>query len=142
MKAFLAAALLASSCSAGVAPRAVDPARDRPLLRPPLTAPDPRGLRGLHPTSWHDAVYVDYRTVDLHFTAGIASCGRLADVRVSETPTSVTVTLVYGGIALPEGHVCQAIGFNARTRVRLPGPLEGRRLVDGESGETRRLRPY
>lgn len=131
----LIAALLLPACSAGVmrtAPPAYPPA--------PLTTPDPRGIAFSRPLSWHDATYVDHRTVDVAFTAGVAACGRLADVRVAESADAVTITLVYGSTPLPEGTVCPAIGFNARTRVRLPHALDGRRLVDGSTGETRALR--
>ena len=135
----LLAALLLPACSDGVRP----PVTAAPTIpaAPALTVPRPGGLVGLDPSPWHDATYVDPWTFDVHWTAGVEECYRLSEVRVAETATTVTVTLVVGSPRPPSGtQVCRAIGVNARTRVTLTEPLRERRLVDGARGEVRRLR--
>ena len=135
----LLAALLLPACSDGVPP----PVTAAPTIpaAPALTVPRPGDLVGLYSASWQHATYVDPWTFDVHWTAGVDECFRLSEVRVAETATTVTVTLVVGSPRPPaEGQVCPAIGVNARTRVTLAAPLRERRLVDGATGEVRRLR--
>jgi hypothetical protein len=96
-----------------------------------LTSIDPSATGSPQKITWQHAVAVDPSTVDVYFVANATGCRRLANVRVAESSTAVTITLFDGTDPSRAREVCPGVGTNARTRVPLDRPLAGRELVDG-----------
>lgn len=98
---------------------------------PPLTTVEPGELTGVGPTTWQSATVVDEQTLDIYYLGAANRCRVLANVRVNETDTQVTVTVFLG---TPPDHAhdtCTNIGIRARTRVPLTSPLGTRKVIDG-----------
>jgi hypothetical protein len=70
------------------------------------------------------------RDLVVNYVASIERCRHLSDVRVAETTTSVTITIVEARFpGAPE--TCTLVGIDAHVRVSLRAPLDGRTLLDG-----------
>jgi hypothetical protein len=91
--------------------------------------------------TWTNATVVGERGLDVYYVASADTCRRLANVRLAETATAVTITVYEAGLpGAPD--TCSTVGFLARVRVSLRAPLGGRALLDGAapSPEPRPLR--
>lgn len=91
---------------------------------------DPRATVRPTAVTWTNAAVVGERGLDVYYLASADTCRRLANVRVAETATAVTITVYEAGLPGGPG-TCATIGFLARVRVPLDAPLGGRTLLDG-----------
>ncbi|WP_370324267.1 hypothetical protein [Euzebya sp.] len=82
---------------------------------------------------WESAdVSADGTEVTLRWWSGVAPCTVLADVRVVETDTTVTITLVQASEHPPEADVyCTEQAIATQHTITLDAPLGDRELVDG-----------
>ena len=138
-----AAALLA--CTSGEPPPSAAPSSSPPFAvpTPPLSVVETGDLAGVAPVPWQFATLVDERTLDVRYLGARDRCQVLANVRVRETATEVTVTVYLGTPPDRTAGICTTVGVPARTRVPLSAPLGGRRVLDGgrQPPEERAVRP-
>jgi hypothetical protein len=126
-------ALALVACTSGDGPRPSEspsPSAFHPPT-PPLTTIEQGALSGVVPVPWDTATLVDDRTVDVRYLGAPNRCRVLANVRVKESPTDITITVYLG---TPPDHaveMCTNLGIPARTRVPLSSPLGARRVLDG-----------
>ncbi len=106
-----------------------------------LALPDARevrdGVREASPRPFERA-RSDETDGSLHviYRSGVEPCAALGHIEVDATANQVTVTLLEGYLP-DEGQAptCIEIAEEVSVRVPLDGPLEGRTLVDGATGE-------
>lgn len=127
----IAAAVLVAGCSSQPGAAGSQASSPAPFPTPPLTAVDPGPLLSSQNITWQNATRIDESTVDINFVANASGCRRLAEVRVVQSASAVTVTLLEGVVPARAAEACPGVGTLARTRVWLGAPLGGRRLLDG-----------
>jgi hypothetical protein len=121
------------ACTSGDGPRPSEsssPSAFHPPT-PPLSTVEPGDLRGVGSVPWSSATLVDERTLDLRYLGAPNRCRVLANVRVKESATEVTITVYLGTPPDHADETCTNLGLPARTRVPLTSPLGARRVLDG-----------
>ena len=110
---------------------------------PPLSVVETGDLAGIAPIPWQFAVRVDEHTLDIRYFGAPNRCRVLANVRVKESASDITVTVFLGTPPDHAADVCTTLGIPARTRVPLTSPFGGRVVVDGATRppEERAVRP-
>lgn len=98
-------------------------------MLPSLHTVDPSATIRPAAVTWTNAARVGDRMLDIYYVASPETCRHLANVRIVETPTTVTIT-VYEAAFPGAPDICTSIGFAARVRVSLRAPLDGRALLD------------
>lgn len=126
-----AAACFIMGCTSDGKPLTSPSASIPAIPTPPLTTVDPKPLVDPQKITWQSAVRVDDKTLDVYYVGNAAGCRRLANVRVAESATTVTITLYEGTDPARAQEACPGAGVQARTRVALDAPLAGRKLIDG-----------
>lgn len=126
-----ATAVLLAGCSTQPGAARSQAPSAAPFPNPPLTAVDPGPLLSPENITWQYATRVDESTVDINFVANASGCRRLAEVRIAQSASAVTLTLLDGVVPARAAELCPGVGVLARTRVWLGAPLGGRRLLDG-----------
>ena len=125
------AVCLLAACTGGSDPKGSPSPTTPAIPTPPLATIDPNPLTDPQKITWQQAVRIDDKTLDIYYVGNAAGCRRLANVRVAESATTVTITLFEGADPARAQEVCPGAGVNARTRVPLDNPLAGRQLIDG-----------
>ena len=98
---------------------------------PPLSAVETGDLSGVGTVPWQFATRVDARTLDIRYFGAADRCRVLANVRVQESDSEVTITVYLGTPPEHRVNTCTTLGVPARTRVPLSAPLGDRRVFDG-----------
>lgn len=137
-------ALLA--CTSGdQPPPTASPSPSLPFVipTPPLSVIETGNLAGVEPIPWQFAVRVDDRTLDVRYLGAPNRCRVLANVRVKESDTHITITVFMGTPPDQTADVCTTLGVPARTRVPLTSPIGERVVFDGATRppEERAVRP-
>lgn len=129
-------ALLA--CTSGGEPPApsasASPSPSLPFVipTPPLSVVETGNLSGVGTVPWQFAVRVDDRTLDIRYIGSKDRCRVLANVRVKESASEVTITVYLGTPPDHAVNTCTStVGIPARTRIPLASPLGDRRVIDG-----------
>jgi hypothetical protein len=132
------AVILGAGCTDGQGSAAPTPVPSVPsvptfpsLPPPPLVEPVRTPLADPEPARWDYARPAGARALDVYF--GIGQCTGLADARVTETATTVTVTVVLGTLPERTADTCSLVALGTRTRVPLSAPLGTRQVLDGHT---------
>lgn len=139
-------ALALIACTSGDAPKAsASPTPSLPFVipTPPLSTVETGDLAHVRAIPWQFAVRVDDRTLDVRYLGARNRCEVLANVRVNETATEITITVYTGTPPDRTADVCTNVGVPARARVPLTSPIGERVVFDGATRppEERAVRP-
>jgi hypothetical protein len=105
-----------------------------PDLQPTIVEPHPDAIN--QNQSAIDRVTVrDDGTLEVAFWNGVEPCYELARVDVTQTDTTVTITLWTGSRPEAQAMVCIELAQSFATLVSLDAPLGDRTLIDGSTGQ-------
>lgn len=113
-------------------PTSFTPGPGAPVPSPSPSRVEPQpGQEGVREIGWDDFTKLGPRRLEVTFSSGIEPCNVLDYVDVSETESTVTITLFEGSTPTDEDIACIEIAVFKSVVVELEGPLGDRKVKDG-----------